>query len=70
MSKRNQTAHSQGGTKVKQVLFLSLHQDIFDSLKQAILTAPVLKVVDSEKPFVVESDTNGVAIGAILSQEG
>ena len=47
-----------------------MQQDSFNSLKQAVSTAPVLKIVDLEKPFELETDASGVAIGAVLNQEG
>ena len=47
-----------------------MQQDSFDSLKQAVSMALVLKIVDPEKPFELETDASGVAIGAVLNQEG
>ena len=35
-----------------------------------VSTTPILKIVDQKKPFVLEIDASGVAIDAILSQEG
>lgn len=44
-------------------------QTSFDTLKKAFTTAPVITQPDASKPFRVECDTSGFAIGGILSQE-
>lgn len=41
----------------------------FQSLKQVITSAPLLRSPDQAKPFVVTTDASGFAIGAELSQE-
>lgn len=43
-------------------------QDAFESLKAALVNAPVLNFIQWDKPFVLESDASRVAVGAVLSQ--
>jgi hypothetical protein len=45
------------------------HQEAFELLKQAIAQPPVLRMADFGKPFIVQADASGVALGAVLSQE-
>ena len=42
----------------------------FDKLKAAMTTTPVLTLPDFNRPFIIEADTSGVRIGAILMQDG
>ena len=44
-------------------------QVAFESLKSALLTAPVLQLADVSKPFRVYTDASDFAIGAVLLQE-
>jgi hypothetical protein len=42
----------------------------FNSIKGAITSTPILIHPDPEKPYYLETDGSGVALGAILSQKG
>ena len=42
----------------------------FEALKAALSSAPVLVTPDLQKPFEVVADASGVAVGAILLQDG
>ena len=41
----------------------------FNTLKQALTTAPVLAYPNSKKPFILTTDASSLALGAILTQE-
>lgn len=41
----------------------------FEELKRKMITAPVLKIPDFDRPFVVTTDASAVAVAGILSQE-
>jgi hypothetical protein len=43
-------------------------QDVFDALKRALVTAPILKILWENLPYLLETDTSGFMLGAVLSQ--
>ena len=45
-------------------------QNSFEKLKQLLTIAPVLKVADPSKHYVVCTDANKEGVGAVLTQEG
>lgn len=45
------------------------HEECFTDLKNRLCCAPILKLPDSSRPFVINTDASGVGIGAVLSQE-
>jgi len=56
------------GTEV-EFLWSDKMQRSFETLKSKILSAPVLRHPDFDRPFVVEADASGVGWGAVLLQE-
>ena len=45
-----------------------IHQDAFMKLKEAIIQAPILRYLDTTKPYIVYTDTSNDVCGAQLSQ--
>ena len=45
-------------------------EDIFKKLKTLLITAPILRIVDPNKDFIVCTDTCNDGLGGVLTQEG
>lgn len=58
-------------TKANQAfVWTNEHEDTFLLLKRKISEAPVLALPDLQKPFEIEADASGYAMGVVLMQEG
>lgn len=55
----------------KNIVFLCTpqHQQCFDTLKQALISASILAPLDFTKGFTMETDASAIGIGAILMQD-
>ena len=51
-------------------VWTSEHQVAFQTLRQALSSAPVLALPDFSLPFCIETDASGIGIGAVLLQKG
>ena len=44
-------------------------QEAFDILKEKLMTHPVLRIVEWDKPFFLTTDANKYALGGVLEQK-
>ena len=53
----------------EKLKWTSEHQQAFERLKTALVTAPVLATPQLDRPFILSTDASGQGIGAVLEQE-
>ena len=56
-------------TEIKTFEWTIEHQEVFDALKEALCTAPVLGYPNFTREFILETDASLKGLGAILSQQ-
>uniref|UniRef100_A0A1I7ZZZ8 RNA-directed DNA polymerase n=1 Tax=Steinernema glaseri TaxID=37863 RepID=A0A1I7ZZZ8_9BILA len=57
------------GNETKMPPWKEIHQEAFDLLKSALVSAPVLRTPIPNRPFLIETDASAQALGACLLQE-
>ncbi|XP_028223682.1 uncharacterized protein LOC114405278 [Glycine soja] len=57
-------------TTVEPLQWTSSTQTAFETLKQALTSAPVLTLPNFQLPFTIETDASAIGMGAVLSQQG
>src|SRR6185369_9643865 len=53
----------------REIVWSTAEQVAFDRLKRAMSTAPVLKLPDHSKPWLLFTDASGYGIGGALCQD-
>ena len=57
-------------SKISEFVWSSECQEGFDSLKKALISAPIMAYPDYPKSFILEMDVSLKGLGAVLSQKG
>ena len=50
-------------------IWTAVHQELFNKLKDALTSAPILAYLDYSKKFILETDTSLKGLGTVLTQE-
>ena len=67
--KKGKLAAIEKPSELREFKWMSKHQQVFDALKEALVTAPVLGYPDFNREFVLENYTSLQGLGAVLSQQ-
>src|SRR6185369_10926866 len=64
----NELLKKENMTKGNKLKWTESQQEAFDTLKQKLISAPILTYPDFEKPFVLMTDGSAHGLGAVLAQ--
>ena len=67
--KKGKLAASTEPIESRELKWMPEHQQAFNALKEALVTAPVLGYPDFNREFVLETDAPLQGLGAVLSQQ-
>ena len=67
--KKGKLAASGTPTEPKEFKWMPEHQEAFDALKEALVTAPPLGYPDFNREFMLETNASLQGLGAVLSQQ-
>ena len=67
--KKGNLAAVENPSEPKEFKWMPNHQQVFDSLKEALVTAPVVGYPDFNREFMLETDASLQGLGAVLSQQ-
>ena len=55
--------------KDREYEWILQHQQIFEDIKEMMMTAPILSYPNFNKPFILSTDASTSGLGAVLSQK-
>ena len=67
--KKEKLAASENSIEPREFKWMPEHQQAFDALKGALVTAPVLDYPDFNRKFVLETNASLQGLGAVFSQQ-
>ena len=56
-------------TQPEQIIWTSSVEQAFNTLKQALVSAPVMRNPNFDEPFILQTDASHIGVGAVLIKE-